>query len=114
VLSGLRTTVAMLARAAGMTPPRIEDLVLAVSEVAANSVRHGGGRGVLRVWEDDAAMVCEVRDRGRFADPLAGRRHPEDGQQGGYGLWIANQLCELAQVRTFATGSVVRLHMRLA
>ena len=113
-LSGLRTTVAMLARAAGMTPARVEDLVLAVSEVTANSVRHGGGRGVLRVWEDDAALVCEVRDRGRFADPLAGRRHPEDGQQGGYGLWIANQLCELVQVRTFATGSVVRLHMRLA
>jgi anti-sigma regulatory factor (Ser/Thr protein kinase) len=113
-LSGLRTTVAMLARAAGMAPARIEDLVLALSEVAANSVRHGGGRGVLRVWEDDAAMVCEVRDRGVFDDPLAGRRRPEDGQRGGYGLWIANQLCELVQVRTFATGSVVRLHMRLA
>ena len=113
-LSGLRTTVAMLARAAGMTPARVEDLVLAVSEVTANSVRHGGGRGVLRVWEDDAALVCEVRDRGRFADPLAGRRHPEEGQQGGYGLCIANQLCQLVQVRTFATGSVVRLHMRLA
>lgn len=40
--------------------------------------------------------------------------HPEEGQQGGYGLWIANQLCELVQVRTFATGSVVRLHLRLA
>jgi anti-sigma regulatory factor (Ser/Thr protein kinase) len=113
-LSALRTSIRMLARAAGMTPARIEDLVLAVSEVAANSVRHGGGRGVLRVWEDDAAMVCEIRDHGRFADPLAGRRRPEEGQQGGYGLWIANQLCELVQVRTLATGSVVRLHMRLA
>ena len=31
---------------------------------------------------------------------------------GGRGLWIANQLCELVQVRTFLTGSVVRLHVR--
>jgi anti-sigma regulatory factor (Ser/Thr protein kinase) len=113
-LSALRTFVATVARAAGMAPSRIEDLILAVSEIAANSIRHGGGHGVLRVWDDDAAMVCEVRDDGRFADALAGRRRPEEGQQGGYGLWIANQLCELVQVRTFAAGSVVRLHMRLA
>jgi hypothetical protein len=33
---------------------------------------------------------------------------------GGYGLWLANQLCDLVQVRSFPTGSAVRLHMRLA
>jgi anti-sigma regulatory factor (Ser/Thr protein kinase) len=89
------------------------DLVLAVTELGANSARHGGGRGRLRIWRDDRRLVCEVGDRGRIVDPLAGRRRPETGQLGGYGLWLANQVCELVQIRTFATGGVVRLHVGL-
>jgi hypothetical protein len=55
--------------------------------------------------------VCEVRDGGRFSDPLVGRRRPTSDRIGGRGLWIANQLCDLVQVRTFATRSIVRLHL---
>jgi hypothetical protein len=29
-------------------------------------------------------------------------------------LWLANQLCELVQIRTFEDGSAVRVHMKLA
>jgi anti-sigma regulatory factor (Ser/Thr protein kinase) len=32
----------------------------------------------------------------------------------GRGLWIANQLCDLVQIRSSAAGSVVRMHKRLA
>ena len=32
---------------------------------------------------------------------------------GGRGLWIANQLCDLVQVRSGAAGTTVRLHARL-
>ena len=87
-------------------------LVLAVHEVAANSVAHGHGRGTLRVWRDPTEVVCEVRDDGRVADPLVGRARPGLNGEGGRGLWIANQLCELVQLRSFATETVVRLHMR--
>jgi anti-sigma regulatory factor (Ser/Thr protein kinase) len=109
----LRVFVAELATAAGLPQRRVEDLVLAVSELAGNSVRHAGGEGVVHVWLESGALVCEVADTGRILDPLAGRRRPEPGQLGGYGLWLANQLCELVQVRTFAGGGVVRAHMRL-
>ena len=105
--------MARQAAAAGLEASRCDDLVLAVNEVATNSLRHGGGRGVLRAWRDAGALVCEVRDRGRIDAPLAGRERPVRGQVGGYGMWLANQLCELVQVRSFATGSVVRLHVRL-
>ena len=37
-------------------------------------------------------MVCEVPDGGR-------------------GLWMVNQLCDLVQRRTLAAGAVVRLHL---
>jgi hypothetical protein len=32
---------------------------------------------------------------------------------GGYGLWIANQMCELVQIRSGDGGTVVRLHKRV-
>jgi anti-sigma regulatory factor (Ser/Thr protein kinase) len=76
-------------------------------------VRHGGGRGTLRAWQERGVLICEVRDRGRFDDPLAGRRRPRDAQVDGYGLWLANQVCDLVQVRSQADGSAIRVHMRM-
>lgn len=75
------------------------DFVLVVDELAANSIRHGGGRGVVRVWEQDGSLVCDVRDQGSIADPLAGRTRPSDAGFSGRGLWIANALCDLVQIR---------------
>jgi anti-sigma regulatory factor (Ser/Thr protein kinase) len=92
-------------------PDRTADLVLAVSEVAANSVLHGGGVGVARVWHDRGRIVCEVSDIGRLDDALAGRRRPRPAQPDGRGLFIVNQVCDLVQVRSFPGGSTVRLHM---
>lgn len=101
-------------RAAGLAEDRTEDLILAVNEIATNSVVHGGGGGTLSVWREDHTVVCEVRDEGQIADPLAGRRRPRDDAVGGRGLWIANRVCDLVQVRTFQAGGVVRMHVRLA
>jgi anti-sigma regulatory factor (Ser/Thr protein kinase) len=111
-LAGVRRLVALRAADARLTEERSGDLVLAVNELATNSIRHGGGGGVLRIWQTGDTLICEVADAGRIADPLAGRRRPVSGQSGGHGLWLCNQVCELVQLRTFATGSVVRLHTR--
>ena len=113
-LSELRAFVGARGRAVGLAASRVEDLVVAVSEVASNSIRYGGGHGTLLAWRADGALVCEVRDSGALRDPLAGRVLPEEGDRGGWGLWLANHLCELVQVRTFPTGTVVRLRMTYA
>jgi anti-sigma regulatory factor (Ser/Thr protein kinase) len=113
-LSVVRALVGTRAAAAGLGDLRVGDLVIAVNELATNSVRHAGGHGVLRVWHDDDALICEVRDGGRIEHPLAGRERAPSGQPGGHGLWLVNQLCDLVQVRSFAHGSAVRLHMRYA
>jgi anti-sigma regulatory factor (Ser/Thr protein kinase) len=110
-LAGLRWLVARHATAAGLDPSRAADLVLAVDEVATNSLRHGGGRGTLRIWRDGGALVCEVRDAGRLEDPMAGRERPAPGRDGGRGLWMVNQLCDLVQLRSFPDGATVRVHM---
>ena len=111
-LIALRALVAERAANAHLNALRAGDLVLAVHELATNSVRHGGGDGVLRIWHDAHALICEVRGAGRIEHPLAGRERPASGQLGGQGLWLVNQVCDLVQVRCFADGGVVRLHMR--
>ena len=111
-LPGVRAMVAEHGRAAGISDVRIGDLVLATHEVASNAVRHGGGEGALRVWHEADTLIAEISDRGRLDQPLAGRTRPELDADGGWGLWLANQLCDLVQVRTLPGGSVVRLHLR--
>jgi anti-sigma regulatory factor (Ser/Thr protein kinase) len=96
----------------GLEAGSADDFVLAVDEVATNSVRYGGGTGLLRCWESEGVLMCEVRDRGRIKDPLVGRIRPVPDDVSGRGLWIANQVCDLVQVRSDPSGSVVRLHMR--
>jgi anti-sigma regulatory factor (Ser/Thr protein kinase) len=111
-LRAVRAAVADAARGWGMPEPRVADLILAAGEVAANSVRHGGGGGSMRVWFEDDAAVCEIRDAGFIEQPLAGREPPDPGKGGGYGLWLANQVCDLVQVRSSPAGTVIRLHVR--
>jgi len=111
-LSGIRRFVARRARSAGLDGERADDTVLAVNELVTNSVRHAGGRGVLRAWQEPGVLLCEVSDQGYIKDPLAGRRRPENAQVGGYGLWLANQVCDLVQLRSSASGTTVRVHMR--
>ena len=111
-LSLVRAFVGHCADRAGLGADRAADFVLAANEVATNSLRHGGGQGTIRVWIDADALICEVSGRGRINQPLVDRQAPALGTEGNRGLWIANQVCELVQIRTFPTGSVVRLHMR--
>ena len=112
-LRDARALVAVHAAMLGLDRPRLDDLLLAVSEVATNSVRHGGGTGHLRVWRDADALICEVRDAGHITDPLVGRRRPvANVEDGGFGVWLAIQCCDLVQVRSFPEGTVVRLHIR--
>jgi anti-sigma regulatory factor (Ser/Thr protein kinase) len=110
----LRRMAAREAARSGLTGQRAADLVMAVNELATNSLRHGGGSGQARIWEQPGALVCEVRDRGRLTAPLADRERPPAGVEGGRGLWLVNQLCDLLQLRVVTDGTIARLHMRLA
>ena len=111
-LTRVREFVRRHADRAGLGQKRAADLVLAANEVATNTLCHGGGRGILRIWTEADALVCEVADRGRIDQPLVDRQAPALGEENSRGLWIANQVCDLVQIRSFAAGSVVRLHMR--
>jgi anti-sigma regulatory factor (Ser/Thr protein kinase) len=105
-----RFVVAELAQR-GVAGDRRGDLTIVVNEIASNSLRHGSGDGELAVWSAGPRVVCEIRDGGSFDDPLADRRLPSADRVGGRGLWMANQLCDLVQVRSFDSGTVVRLQL---
>lgn len=110
----LRRSIAVLARECGLRGERLGEFELVLSELLANSLMHGGGAGVVRVWRERDRMVCEVADAGFIENPLAGRCRPLPEQVTGRGLWIANNLCDLVQLRSSREGTTVRLHMRLS
>jgi anti-sigma regulatory factor (Ser/Thr protein kinase) len=110
-LAGVRRAVAEAAVAAGCDRGRVEDVVLAVNEVATNAVEHGSGDAHLDVWAGPPVrgVVCEVHDGGRLADPLPGLRAPRPSDPRGRGLWIARQLCDLLHVWSDDRGTHVRI-----
>lgn len=110
-LRAFRLLIAEHGKRCGLDDPRTADLVLAVDEIVVNAAKHGGGRGVLRLWREDARAVCEVRDNGQFDDAMVGRVQPDHTGTGGRGMWLVNQLCDLVQVRSGPTGTVVRIHV---
>lgn len=113
-LGDVRRFVAAQGRQEALDSPRLEGLVVAANEVATNSLRYGGGSGEIRIWREGDALACEIRDRGRIEQPLVGRKRPLPDQAGGRGLWLANQLCDLVQIRSGESGSVIRLWMSLS
>jgi anti-sigma regulatory factor (Ser/Thr protein kinase) len=113
-LSAVRRRVERAVAEAGVARREAGDLVIAASELAANSVVHGGGRGTMRIWREDGRLLLDFEDRGTIKEPLAGRVRPATSQPGGRGLWLANQLCDLVQIRSNALGTTVRLQTTLA
>jgi anti-sigma regulatory factor (Ser/Thr protein kinase) len=104
-----RRTVAAWARSCGLAEERVEVLALVASELATNSVRHGGGTGTVAMWLDKGAAVVQFTDAGTVLDPLTGRFSPPLDSVGGRGLYLVNQLCDLVQVRSSARGTTVRV-----
>jgi anti-sigma regulatory factor (Ser/Thr protein kinase) len=113
-LHWVRKLVSREAEGSGLSQARGDDLVTAVSELAANSVLHGGGGGTLSLWQEPDALVVEAVDLGYIEEPLVGRRRPTPTQEGGRGLWLVNQLCDLVQIRSSPAGSAIRLRMSLS
>ncbi|MEV6960224.1 anti-sigma factor RsbA family regulatory protein [Streptomyces sp. NPDC051207] len=95
----------------GLAGERLLDAELAVAELTTNSVVHGGGGGTLAIWAEQGQLVCQVGDKGRLTDPLAGRRPPGHAQLGGRGLMLVHYVSDLVRVHTGETGTTVRFYL---
>ncbi len=113
-LPRLRAAVGRAAAGAGLDPRRVPDFVLSAHELAANSVMHADGGGLLRLWIQDGSLICEVSDHGTLENVSAGRRRPDLSGDGGAGLWIVRQACDAVQIRSVpGQGTAVRMQMKL-
>ena len=112
-LAQVRALVLEEARQAGLAEDRASELVLAVSEVAANTLRHTRSSGTLTLWHDADEVVCEIHDEGVITDPRPGQHRPPADASGGHGLWIVYQVCDKVELTSDATGTTVRMHMAL-
>ncbi|MBO0826621.1 MAG: sensor histidine kinase [Streptosporangiales bacterium] len=116
-LAGVRTFAMTHARRLGLSEEKAVDVQTVANELAANTVVHSDGPGVLSVWRehDDGGrdtVVVEAYDSGHIADPLAGRRPARMGDPGGgFGLLMVHGLADLVQLRSDATGTTVQAYL---
>lgn len=108
--ANVRSLLAPHVFAAGLGAARADDLTLAILAVA-DGMGRAAARQVVRVWRESGSVLTELRDLRAPDDPLAGREWPPPAAGAARGLWLANQLCDLVQVRSHGSGAVVRLHV---
>jgi anti-sigma regulatory factor (Ser/Thr protein kinase) len=111
-LAELRSVVGEHATRLGVAPDRTADFVLAVDELACNSVQHGGGHGDLRLWREEEWLVCEIKDKGILPANWSSPARPSVDQARGRGLWLAEELCDLVEIQSSSSGTVVRARVR--
>jgi anti-sigma regulatory factor (Ser/Thr protein kinase) len=105
----VRAAVAAHAAEIGLSLELANDVVIAVHELASNSVRHGPGCGRLRIWTDRLFLICEIAD-----GVLAGQDHAEPAEppgaspdanglpwpvESGHGLWLVGKVADRFAVR---------------
>jgi anti-sigma regulatory factor (Ser/Thr protein kinase) len=114
---GWRERVAAAGVHGGLRRERVDEFLVAISEVVANAIQHGAPPVELAAWVTPGEIVCEVGDHGGGTiGPLAGYLPPGsdatatgDGPLRGMGLWIARQLSDTLAVRSGRDGTTVRL-----
>lgn len=112
-LSPARSFATRYALGLGLSPDGIANLQLIATELATNSLRHGGGVCRLAFWKHRGHVVCEASDSGRLDDPLAGRRLPPAGVAGGRGLFLINAIADLVRTHATPSGTTIQAYIRL-
>lgn len=123
----LRAYVSEYARRFDIPGTELHRLLVAMTEVVTNALRHGAPPITLRLWTepgettDDtgppphAELVCEVTDTGGWRPPAGhGFLPPDPAEQARLGLWAVRMLCSAVQIRADGRGTTVRLRVPAA
>lgn len=113
-LNRVRHEVEAVSRRCGLDHDEIENWVIAVNELMINVVRHGGGRGDLRLLLA-RRLTCEVSDQGRgfnTARYVPPTQRPPLSDTGGMGLWVVGQMADYLLVDSGPAGTTIRIAAR--
>lgn len=128
-LSALREEVRACAIQSGFSEDRATDVVLAVHELAANTIVHGGGTGRLRAWKLARSLQCQVDDGDLMRSfERADQNGVKDIQPGapgsvsvnslpsepGHGLWVVGRLADQTQSLSGSRGTSITVTFGLS
>ena len=111
-ITTVRRAVAARVATAGLSGDSLEGFVLAVHELVANAVRHGGGAGRIHLRQQGGTLICEISDQGPGAARLPAGL-PAAHAPGGRGLWLAHHLTGSLHIDTGPTGLSVTVSIHL-
>jgi anti-sigma regulatory factor (Ser/Thr protein kinase) len=114
-LSGLRHELQDLLEAAGVDTSVVDEMTLAVEEVASNGIRHGKPPVQVTVSHEPQRLECAVIDQGPGFDWASVTDRPADDfvGEGRFGLRLAQALCDELTTISAPEGFVVRMVKRL-
>jgi hypothetical protein len=100
--------VTLAASTAGFWSDKVTNLAAAVRRLAAGSLRRGAAQATVKLWDLPQELIFEVSDDTAITDVMIGRQPPKGDDLDG--LWSANQLCDLVQVRSTSSWTTIRLY----
>lgn len=111
-VTAVRRAVAARVAAAGLSGESLEGFVLAVHELVANAVRHGGGAGRIHLRRQGDTLICEISDQGEGGARLPAAP-PAVTAPGGRGLWLAHHLTGDLRIDSGPAGLCVTIRTAL-
>ncbi|MCG5468261.1 ATP-binding protein [Micromonospora sp. LAH09] len=113
-LNRVRREVQAVSGRCGLDHDEMDNWVTAVNELMINVIRHGGGRGGLRLLLD-GQLTCEVTDHGPGFDTahyVPRTERPALSENGGMGLWVVGQMADYLLVVSGPAGTTIRIAAR--
>jgi hypothetical protein len=111
-LDAAAETVTLQAASGDLCSNQVVSLAHVVRRLAGESLTRGARQITVRMWDRPDVVVCEVADTTVIRDLLVGRRPPQSPADDA--TWMANEVCDLVQVRSSDSGTITRMHMRKA
>jgi len=102
--------VTLQAAAGDLGSDKVVSLSDVVRRLSDDRLDRGARQLTVRLWDAPDAVVCDVADSTGTDDLLVGR-HPST-RAGQDVIWLANQVCDLVQVRSRQGTTTVRIHLR--
>lgn len=120
----VRASTTEIGQAVGLSPERIEDLKLAVSEAVNNAIDHGNHHEASKLVEvifalDQEKLEVRIRDEGQgtetldFSRRIVEEQNLESGMHRGFGLYFIRELVDDCEISSSQHGTVMTLRLYL-